>query len=179
MCRRSDHVEVRLCIVVTSDSVAYGLKKDEVCPSAQAVVEELGGELLKCIVVPNSVPIIVNEVRDCLKLCNFALITGGTGVSEHDLSTDVVKQFEGIELPELGELLRVASYSTVGVRAFASRSIAKLVKYPRPALIAAIPGNPNAIRFALRILLEDYVPHILFEFLKKSAAQHILEGNRS
>ncbi|NPA97717.1 MAG: hypothetical protein GXO32_08985 [Crenarchaeota archaeon] len=162
-----DHEDLRLCIIVTSDKVAYGLKqdelRDELRKNARCTIKHYE-------VLPNSLPLIINALRNCLGKCNTVILTGGTGVSEHDLSVTAVASLEGVELRELGELLRVSGYQLVGERAYASRSIAKLVRYPYPTLVIAVPGKPDAVTHALRVLLEDLVPHILYEASKKSSS---------
>ncbi len=166
--KNKEVVDLNTCIIVTSDAVAYGLKEDAI---KNILLSNNFSQMNihRYVVVPNSLPIIINEVRKALTTtrCNLVIVTGGTGVSSKDMSIDVVKVFDGIELEVLGDALRIEGLSSVGLRSFASRATAKLIKYPRPCLVMAIPGNPNAVELALKTIVKELIPHILYEALKK------------
>ncbi|MEM0505032.1 MAG: molybdenum cofactor biosynthesis protein B [Sulfolobales archaeon] len=156
-------VEVRFCLIVTSDSVYSGLKEDEITPLVKELVSDAGYELVCSGVVPNTREAISKEVESCLKQCDVVLITGGTGLSKKDISADTVLPFCSRFIPGYGELFRYLTYLEFGSAAMLSRNYACVAD---KSVIFLTPGSPQAVKLALTKLILPEVRHLLGELRK-------------
>ena len=152
---------VRLCLIVTSDAVLRGEKRDEVTPIVEAVCKHCNLELVARQVVGNDFRMIRSAVIDgILKGCDTVLVTGGTGPSYRDVSIDAVESLGGRKLSGFGELFRYLSFKNIGARAWLSRAEAYVVM---KSLVAVLPGNPSAVKLALEQLICPVIRHLLYE----------------
>lgn len=161
--RESSKVEVRLCLLITSNSIYTGLKKDEV----SLVVEKLCGEhevpLIKKLVVPNDEEIIRKAFMNVASECNLVLVTGGTGISPRDVSVEGLKDYCTKDMPGFGELFRYLTFLKHGSAAMASRSFACVAN---KVLMFVVPGSPDAVETALNQLILPEARHLLYELTK-------------
>lgn len=165
-------VRVKLCLIITSDSVSYGAKEDYIENRTVEILSlrECSSISLKRVVkIPNSLPLIVKEVSECLSNCDVVMITGGTGLSVSDLSFKAIEMLEGEPVPGVGEYLRFRGYESVETRATLSRCAAKLIRYPRPVIVLCTPGSLDAVEIALRDIVCKAFPHAIYDASKKSA----------
>ena len=138
-----------ISLVVTSDRVVSGVKRDEVSPLVEALLAEKGHRLGFSTVVPNDWEAIRRAVSRACRESRIVLVTGGTGVSPRDISVDVVKSMASAELPGFGELHRRLSFERAGYTVSLSRASAFIVD---GCLVAVSPGNPDAVKVAVEIL---------------------------
>jgi len=136
-------------LVVTSDHVYRGEKRDEVTSLVKERLAKEGRQLVFATVVPNDASTIRSSVLDAVSRADVVLVSGGTGPSPKDLSYDVVKQLASKELPGFGEIFRLKSLDEVGYEAILSRVSAFVVGQ---SLVVVVPGSPSAMRLALDIL---------------------------
>ncbi len=141
---------VKFALIVTSDSVYEGRKKDEITPIVEKTLKENNHELVFKTIVKNNEEDIINALNKSLDLANIILITGGTGISPKDISVDVVKSIAKKELPGFGEMHRLKSFDEVGYRVVLSRASAFIIN---KSLVAVSPGNPSAVNISLNILI--------------------------
>ena len=139
------------CLVVTSDRVYRGERKDEVTPLVEKLLASRGRRLSWRIVVPNVASRIVEAVLEAASRCRVVLVTGGTGVSPRDVSVDAVGRVARSRVPGLGEEFRRRSLERVGPVALLSRADAFVVG---GSLVFVSPGSPDAVETALSLLLE-------------------------
>jgi len=152
---------VRLCLVVTSDAVLRGEKRDEVTPIVEEMCRRCSIELVARQVVGNDFREIRSAVVNwVLRGCDVVLVSGGTGPSYRDVSIDAVKSLGGRYLPGFVELFRYLSFKNVGARAWLSRAEAYVVM---KSLVIVLPGNPSAVRLALEQLICPVVRHLIYE----------------
>jgi molybdenum cofactor biosynthesis protein B len=140
------------CLVVTSDKVYRGEKRDEVTPLVRSMLEARGRRLAWSVVAPNRGYEIAEAVREAASRCRVVLVTGGTGPSPRDISVDVVERMAVRRLPGLGEEFRRRSLKAAGPFALVSRADAFIL--PPGSLVFVSPGSPDAVRTALEMLLE-------------------------
>lgn len=141
---------LRLALLVTSDSVYRGDKRDEVTP----LVRSREGKIFSLVasrVVPNRLEEIRAAILELSRLADVVLVTGGTGLSPRDLSIEAAEQVARKRVPGLGEEHRRRSYQMIGHRALISRAEGFVVG---DALVFVSPGNPSAVEVALDILEE-------------------------
>jgi len=152
---------VKFGLIVSSDSVLRGIKKDEITPLVKELVES-HGHILNCSkVVGNSKEDIVMSILRCIEQgSDVVIVTGGTGVSSKDVSIDAIKRIADYELPGFGELFRYLSFKTIGARAWISRASAFIY---RDRVIISVPGNPQAVYLALKELILPVIKHLVYE----------------
>ncbi|WP_292320069.1 molybdenum cofactor biosynthesis protein B [Caldisphaera sp.] len=141
---------VRFALIITSDSVYYGKKKDEITPIVEKIIRESGHDLKFKTIVRNDEEEILKSLNNAIKFSDIILMTGGTGISPKDITVDTVKQLARDVLPGFGELHRSKSINEIGYRAILSRANAFIVN---KSLVAISPGNPSAVKISLEILL--------------------------
>ncbi len=147
-------------LVVTSDAVAGGVKRDEITPLvSQLLASE--GHILRCsYIVPNDVGAIKDAVTKCIGECDVVLVTGGTGLSSKDLSVAVVSEMADYEVPGFGELFRYLSFLEIGARSWISRASAYVCSRK---LVIVLPGNPRAVELGLKKLILPVIRHAVYE----------------
>lgn len=161
--KESEGLEVKLCLIVTGDSIYKGIKKDEITQHAGKLVDEFKLKLIKSTIVPNDAEQITEALDNCLKECDVCLITGGTGISRRDISVDIVKKVCVKELPGFGEIFRHLTYVRYGSAAMLSRAYACVVN---DRLVFVVPGSPDAVDLALKEIILPEVRHAVFELRK-------------
>ncbi|WP_460125640.1 MogA/MoaB family molybdenum cofactor biosynthesis protein [Stetteria hydrogenophila] len=146
-----------IAVVVTSDSVYRGEKEDRVTLLVRGFAERNGLNLAYAAVVPNDAKRIEEAVLEAVERAGVVFVTGGTGVSPHDITVDVVERLASKELPGFGERHRMVSYEKIGPRALLSRATAFIV---RGSFVAVTPGNPDAVKTAIDIV-EGFLGHLI------------------
>ncbi len=148
-------------LVVTSDSVYRGEKRDEITPLVEILLKAEGHTLDYKTVVPNSVLHIQYSVLEALlRGVDVVLVTGGTGPRPLDVSVDAIRQLASRELPGIGEEFRRESLETIGKRALLSRAGAYIV---HNRLVVVTPGSPQAVEVMLAKVLFPIIGHLVHE----------------
>ncbi len=144
----------------------------------RTIETDKSGQLIKQLLEENhhvcSNHIIINDEHSLIdrtisqgvneQQINLILITGGTGISNRDVTIEVVENRLAKELPGFGELFRMISYKEdVGSRAMMSRAIAGTIGN---TFIVAMPGSSGAVSLAMEKLILPEIPHILHELNK-------------
>jgi molybdopterin adenylyltransferase len=91
----------------------------------------------------------------------FALVTGGTGLSKRDSTFEAISRAVARPLPGFGELFRSLSYAEIGSAAMLSRAIAGQLQ--NGLFVFAMPGSPAAVRLACEKLIVAELTHIVEE----------------
>ena len=162
----STHLErkveiVNFGLIVTSDNVFKGLKKDEITPMVIDLLGKTRHKLAFHKVVPNDEVVIRNAISEALGKVDVVIVTGGTGPNpKRDKTINIVYRFNGVELSGFGELFRYLSFKEIGARAWLSRAIALVVN---GKLLIALPGSPHAVRLALEKLILPVIGHAIAE----------------
>lgn len=162
--REASQIEVKLCLLITSDSISKGIKKDEITPIVEKLTINRGLLLARRVVVPNVEPEIKDKLSDLLNTCNVIIVTGGTGISPRDITVESLKNHCTKELPGFGELFRYLTFSRHGSAAIASRSFACVMNR---TLTFVVPGSPDAVELALRELILPEARHLVHELSKE------------
>lgn len=152
-------------VVVCSDTVSQGIKKDI---SGNSIVEELqklGIAQIEYIVVPDDIPAIQQQIeifKD--KKCNLLLFTGGTGLSERDVTPEAVQPYITKEIPGIMETAR--NYGQERVKtSMLSRGIAG---FSDDMLIITMPGSAGAVKEYFKALF----PQVLHVFSVQQGEGH-------
>ena len=142
---------VDFSLVVTSDSVYRGAKEDKITPMVRETLAREGHRLVYSTVAPNVHREIARSILEACRHSRIVVATGGTGISPRDITVDIVRSLSEREIPGFGEAHRRLSWESVGPRATLSRASAFIL--PGGCFVAVTPGNPDAVRVALEILL--------------------------
>src|SRR5205085_10501529 len=86
--------------------------------------------------------------------CGLILTTGGTGISERDVTPEAIRAIMRVEIPGFGELMRSKSIETTP-NAILSRNLAAVVDR---ALVIALPGKPSGAVECLSFV-QSAIPH--------------------
>jgi len=142
----------RYYLVVVSDSVVRGEKRDENTPLVRRLVEGAGRVFRGSTVVGNDLNAVRAAVLRAAGEADVVVVAGGTGPSPRDVTVEAVEALAVKRLPGLGEEFRRRSLASAGSRALLSRSEAYVL--PGGVLVFAVPGSPGAVEEAVRLLLE-------------------------
>lgn len=160
-----DTENLTAAVVVCSDSVSQGLKNDI---SGKLLVEALKNQNIREIdysIVPDDISAIRQQIELFKnKGCNLLLFTGGTGLSDRDVTPEAVHPFITKEIPGIMETAR--NYGQERVKtSMLSRGIAG---FSDDMLILTLPGSSGAVKEYIQALF----PQILHIFSVKQGAGH-------
>lgn len=94
---------------------------------------------------------------------DIIVTNGGTGLSNRDVTYDVLEQLLEKKILGFGELFRMLSYEEIGSAAMLSRAIGGITK---GTVIFSTPGSSGAVRLAMNKLILPEVVHIVNELNK-------------
>lgn len=116
-------------------------------------------------IVKDDVTEIQTQVNEWLNNDVDAIITtGGTGISQRDVTIEAIKPLLDKEIEGFGEIFRYLSYTEdVGTRAILSRAIAGTVGHK---VIISIPGSTGAVKLAMEKLITKELNHLVHELNK-------------
>jgi molybdenum cofactor biosynthesis protein B len=80
--------------------------------------------------------------------------TGGTGMTQRDLTPEAARDFIAKSIPGFGELFRMLSYAEIGTSTIQSRADAGITK--NGTILFMMPGSTNACRLGMdKIILSQ------------------------
>ncbi|MFC7687193.1 molybdenum cofactor biosynthesis protein B [Ureibacillus sp. GCM10028918] len=91
------------------------------------------------------------------------LTNGGTGISNRDVTYDVVDELIDKPIHGFGELFRMLSYEEIGSASMLSRALAGTAK---GTVIFSTPGSTGAVKLAMEKLILPELVHIVNELKK-------------
>jgi len=92
--------------------------------------------------------IIANWVAD--PKIEFVIVTGGTGVTQRDVTPDAVRSLFTKPIPGFGELFRWLSYSEIGTSTIQSRADAGVCGN---TIVFLLPGSTGACRLGMEKII--------------------------
>ena len=113
-----------------------------------------GHKVLRRSIVRDESNAIQEELKQHLAMKElFAVImTGGTGITQRDVTPDSVRPLGTKHLPGFGELFRMLSYAEIGSSTIQSRADAWLCN---DTLVFVLPGSTGAVRLAFEKILNE------------------------
>lgn len=152
-------------VVVCSDSVSQGLKNDT---SGKLLVESLNNQGISNVdysVVPDDVSAIQEKIEFFKNRgCHLLVFTGGTGLSDRDVTPEAVLPFITKEIPGIMETARNYGQDRVKT-SMLSRGIAG---FSDDMLILTFPGSSGAVKEYVQALF----PKVLHVFSVKKGDGH-------
>jgi cyclic pyranopterin monophosphate synthase len=154
--------DFRAAVLVVSDSVSAGSAQDRSGCLIRERLEEEGGTVVRCDLVPDDVDRIRAAAMGLLNEgIDFLVTTGGTGLGPRDVTPEAMSDLIETDLPGVEEAMRAYGQQRTPL-AMLSRSRAGR---RGGTIILCLPGSPGAVTDALNATF----PHVLH-------ALHIREG---
>lgn len=112
----------------------------------------------------NAITLQIKQWLEDSENIDVIITTGGTGISQRDVTIEAVRPLLTKEIEGFGELFRYLSYTEdVGTRALLSRAIGGTAK---DKLIFALPGSTGAVKLAIEKLIKPELNHLVHELTK-------------
>ncbi len=137
----------KVAVITLSDRASRGEYQDLSGPA----IAEMAGDFYKGIgrlceissyVIPDNAEELTKLISKLSKECDAIFTTGGTGMSEKDITVETVSPMLSKELPGIMEMVRM-KYGQQNPNALLSRSIAGSIG---KTLVFCMPGSPKAVR---------------------------------
>jgi len=158
-------------VLTSSDRGSAGQQEDIGGDAVIELIQPLGFELFERIVVPDEQAEIATQLRKWVGMgIDLICTTGGTGVSERDVTPEATREVIQQEIPGMAEAMRAGSLEKTPF-AMISRAVTGVAGR---TLIINLPGNPKGVRETLEILL-PVIPHTV-EVLRGKGDPH--EGGK-
>jgi molybdopterin adenylyltransferase len=143
-------------IITVSDRAFRGEYEDKSGPALKQFCEKLGWQVAAHAVVPDEEALIGDKALELTKVCSLVLLTGGTGIAEHDVTPEAIHEIATKELPGFGEVMRAKSFERFP-HAILSRSLAAVVG---KSLVICLPGSPKGAVECLEFVAAA-IPHAI------------------
>lgn len=148
---------LKAAVGVCSDRVSAGQKEDASGHLLVKLLEEQGFSQIRYFVVPDAIEAIRKNLENCKgEGVDLLLLTGGTGLSDRDVTPEAVEPYITRQIPGIMETFR--NYGQQRVKtAMLSRGIAG---FAEDMLVLTLPGSPGSVKEAVKALF----PQILHVF---------------
>ena len=126
----------------------------------ERVAADAGHKIAGRKLIPDSRIMIRNALRAAVvgRNVDAVIITGGTGVSQTDVTFETISPLLERQLPGFGEIFRRISYDEIGSAAMMSRAFAGIIK---GKVVFCLPGSPNGVKMAMERLILPELGHII------------------
>jgi molybdenum cofactor synthesis domain-containing protein len=159
---------LRIAILTISDAGSRGERADSSGDLIESWAKERGYTLAERALVPDETGRIADTlVRWCDgDQADLILTTGGTGLTERDVTPEATRAIINKEAPGIAEALRMSAFPRFP-RAALSRGLAGV---RGKTLIVNLPGSPGGVRDGLGVL-NELVEHAV-ELVRGSKTGH-------
>lgn len=146
-------VPVRTAVLTISDT-----RTEQTDTSGQLAVERLvnaGHPIAWKEIVPDDLGRVRSAMQKAIddRGVDVLITTGGTGLTDRDITPDALEPLVTKSIPGFGELFRMLSYEEIGTSTIQSRVTAALCN---GTFIFVLPGSTGAVRTAMdRILIKQ------------------------
>lgn len=139
---------MRALVVSVSNRAAAGVYSDRSGPLIVESLTGLGAQADGPKVVPDGEPVEAALREAVAEGYDLVVTTGGTGLTELDLTPEMTRRVVDREIPGIAEAIRAAGMAKVPTAAL-SRGIAGLAG---TTLVVNLPGSPGGVRDGMAVL---------------------------
>ena len=148
--------KLKTAVVVCSDSISAGKKQDFAGKAIIAKLKKVDVDTEDYTIIPDEILAIQTKVQSlCDDKYDLIIITGGTGLSPRDVTTEAIRPMLDREIPGIAEAARQYGQQHMPY-AMLSRSVAGL---KGKTLILALPGSTRGAEESMDALF-PYILHI-------------------
>lgn len=143
---------IKVGILTISDKGAKGQRKDKSGEVIKDIVsKKLNAQIIEYKIIPDEKNVIIGSLKRLVDelSCDLILTTGGTGLSNRDVTPEATKEVIEKEVPGFSEAMRMIGFKSTP-HALLSRAIAGIRKQ---TLIINLPGSPKGVKECLEIIL--------------------------
>jgi cyclic pyranopterin monophosphate synthase len=134
------NLNLKVAVLVCSDSVSSGKKEDSSGKQISQKLERLGIKITDYIIIPDDIQAIqANINRLCDARTDLIILTGGTGLSNKDVTPEAIIPLIHRRVPGIEEAIRSYGQERTPF-AMLSRSV---VGFKEDTLLMALPGSAN------------------------------------
>jgi cyclic pyranopterin phosphate synthase len=148
--------KLKTAVIVCSDSISAGKKVDFAGKAIIGKLQKVNVETEDYTIIPDEIPAIQQKVQSLYDdRYDLIILTGGTGLSPRDVTTEAIRPMLDREIPGIAEAARQYGQQQMPY-AMLSRSIAGL---KGKTLILALPGSTRGAEESMDALF-PYILHI-------------------
>ena len=153
--------DLTAAVVVCSDTISAGQKEDKAGKAIIAKLEECGVTINDYVIIPDEKDQIQNRAKAYAEQgINMIIYTGGTGLSNRDVTPEALKPLLTREISGIEEAIRNYGQDRIPY-AMLSRSVAGTINN---TLVLALPGSTNGAKESMDAIFPA-VLHV-FQILK-------------
>ncbi len=161
-----------LGILTISDKGWQGQRYDDSGKAIRDSLSLLDSCVVKYEVIPDEMDVIAGKLAEWADEGNVDVIltTGGTGLSQRDVTPEATLSIVDKVAPGFAEAMRAETFNASPF-AILSRAVAGV---RGKCLIINLPGSPKGVRECLRVIL-SVIPHAV-AIIKGEVTEHIAPG---
>ncbi len=149
-------LHITAAVITLSDKGAKGERTDESGPLIARLLSAAGAGVIHYEMIPDEAEMLRERLIRYSSLVDLIITTGGTGLSDRDITPEATASVVERQLPGLAEAMRAHGMQKTR-RAMLSRGIAGT---RGACLIINLPGSPKAVREGLEAVI-DVIPHAI------------------
>ncbi len=157
--------DLNAVVIVCSDSISEGKKEDKAGKAIISKLEECKVSIQDYVIIPDEETIIQEKAKHYQSNgADLIIYTGGTGLSQRDVTPEALKPLLDRSIPGIEEAIRKYGQDRMPY-AMLSRSLAGTMKN---TLVLALPGSTNGARESMDAIF----PSLLHVFRILKGARH-------
>ena len=162
---------INIGILTISDKGSKGQRQDKSGEAIRDGVSRMKSAVVKYEIVPDEMDIIADKLADWADSgkVDVILTTGGTGLSQRDVTPEATLSILDRSVPGFAEAMRAKSLEKTPM-AMLSRAVSG---QRGQCLIINLPGSPKAVQECLEVIIPA-IPHAV-EIIRGEVTEHSLQ----